>query len=65
MGVLHALLPDAPWRPLVQSWGYTVGFLVVILARQQLFTEVTLTAFLPDIEDSLPRFGERVIREFG
>ncbi|MFC4167855.1 formate/nitrite transporter family protein [Teichococcus aestuarii] len=47
MGVLHALLPDAPWRPLVQSWGYTVGFLVVILARQQLFTEVTLTAFLP------------------
>lgn len=46
-GVLHALLPDAPWRPLVESWGYTVGFLVVILARQQLFTEITLTAFLP------------------
>lgn len=46
-GALHALLPDAEWRPLVESFGYTVGFLVVILARQQLFTEITLTAFLP------------------
>lgn len=46
-GTLHALLPDAPWRPLVASLGYTVGFLIVILARQQLFTEITLTAVLP------------------
>jgi hypothetical protein len=23
-----------------------------------------MTAFLPNIEESLPRFGERVIREF-
>ncbi|MDJ0386674.1 formate/nitrite transporter family protein [Roseomonas sp. E05] len=46
-GTLHALLPDASWRPLVESLGYTVGFLIVILARQQLFTEITLTAVLP------------------
>ncbi|MFZ6762953.1 formate/nitrite transporter family protein [Pseudoroseomonas sp. WGS1072] len=46
-GTLHALLPEAPWRPLVESLGYTVGFLIVILARQQLFTEITLTAVLP------------------
>jgi formate/nitrite transporter FocA (FNT family) len=46
-GALHSLLPDVPWRPLVESTGYTVGFLIVILARQQLFTEVTLTAVLP------------------
>ncbi|MFC3124007.1 formate/nitrite transporter family protein [Pseudoroseomonas globiformis] len=46
-GSLHQLLPDAPWRYLIESAGYTVGFIIVILARQQLFTEVTLTAFLP------------------
>jgi formate/nitrite transporter FocA (FNT family) len=46
-GLLHAHLPDAPWRPLVAHLGYTVGFLVVILGRQQLFTENTLTPVLP------------------
>jgi formate-nitrite transporter family protein len=40
-------LPDTEWRPLVESWGYAVGFLIVILARQQLFTEITLSAMLP------------------
>ncbi|MXP63648.1 formate/nitrite transporter family protein [Roseomonas sp. M0104] len=56
-GTLHALLPDAPWRPLVASLGYTVGFLVVIMARQQLFTEVTLTAVLPVLAEP----GRRVL----
>lgn len=46
-GVLRSHLPDAPWRPLVASLGYTVGFLMVILGRQQLFTENTLTPILP------------------
>lgn len=46
-GVLHAHLPDAPWRPLVTSLGYSVGFLIVILGSQQLFTENTLTAVTP------------------
>lgn len=45
--LIHAMLPDAPWRPLVASFGYTVGFAVVVLGRQQLFTESTLTAVLP------------------
>ena len=45
-GVLRAHLPDAPWRLLVAKLGYTVGFLIVILGRQQLFTEQTLTAML-------------------
>lgn len=44
---LHASLPDTPWRPLVENWGYAVGFLIVILGRQQLFTEITITALLP------------------
>ena len=50
-GVLQAHLPDAPWRPLVASLGYTVGFLVAVMARHQLFTENTLTAVLPMAAD--------------
>jgi formate/nitrite transporter FocA (FNT family) len=46
-GVLRSHLPDAPWRPLVAKLGYSFGFLIVILGRQQLFTENTLTAVLP------------------
>ncbi len=48
--LLRSALPDAPWRPLVAKLGYTVGFLVVILGRQQLFTENTLTVILPLLE---------------
>ncbi len=46
-GLLTAYLPDRPWRPLISSLGYSVGFFVVILGRQQLFTENTLTVILP------------------
>jgi len=46
-GVLHAHLPAAEWRPLVTKLGYPVGFLVVILGSQQLFTENTLTPVVP------------------
>lgn len=44
---LQAHLPDTPWRPLISGFGYSVGFLIVILGRQQLFTETTLTAVIP------------------
>lgn len=46
-GVLHHALPDTPWRPLVSSLGYSVGFLIVILGSQQLFTENTLRVIVP------------------
>jgi formate/nitrite transporter FocA (FNT family) len=46
-GLLRAHLPDAPWRELVSKIGYATGFLVVVLGRQQLFTENTLTPILP------------------
>ncbi len=46
-GLLMARLPDQPWRPLVSRAGYCIGFLIVILGRQQLFTENTLTVVLP------------------
>lgn len=48
-GLLRTYLPDADWRPLVDNLGYSVGFLIVILAREQLFTENTLTVVLPVI----------------
>jgi formate/nitrite transporter FocA (FNT family) len=44
---LRMRLPDAPWRELIVSFGYSVGFIVVILGNLQLFTESTVTAVLP------------------
>lgn len=45
--LLQMHLPNTTWRPLVSSLGYSVGFLMVVLARQQLFTENTITVVLP------------------
>jgi formate/nitrite transporter FocA (FNT family) len=49
--VLQAHLPDESWRPLVSSFGYSVGFIMVVLSRQQLFTENTITVVLPVMAD--------------
>src|SRR3954462_9543353 len=46
-GLIRHRLPDAPWRPLIVKFGYSVGFVLVVLGRQQLFTENTLTPILP------------------
>ena len=35
------------WQPLVVSFGYCIGFIMAVLSRQQLFTEITITAVLP------------------
>ena len=53
-GILRAHLPEAPWRLLVAKLGYAVGFLIVILGRQQLFTEQTLTAVLSLLSGDRP-----------
>src|SRR5665213_356024 len=45
--LLSEYLPVASWEPLISKLGYSVGFLIVVLGRQQLFTESTLTAILP------------------
>ncbi|CAI8867444.1 MULTISPECIES: formate/nitrite transporter family protein [Pseudomonas] len=47
MGLFYARLPEGDSAQVVASLGYSAGFLAVILARQQLFTENTLTAVLP------------------
>ncbi|WP_232628970.1 formate/nitrite transporter family protein [Methylobacterium sp. Leaf118] len=46
-GVLKGHLPHEPWADLVMSMGYSIGFLIVVLGRQQLFTENTVTPILP------------------
>lgn len=45
--LLMANLPAGPGRHALASFGYMVGFVIVVLGRQQLFTESTLTAVLP------------------
>jgi formate/nitrite transporter FocA (FNT family) len=63
--LLVAHLPDSPWRPLVAKAGYCVGFLIVILGRQQLFTENTLTVILPLLLRKDLRTLSRVFRLWG
>ncbi len=46
-GLIQRHVGDLPGGFLLESFGYTFGFLAVIIARQQLFTENTLTAVLP------------------
>ncbi|WP_254602895.1 formate/nitrite transporter family protein [Sphingomonas bacterium] len=55
-------LPEAPWKELVVGFGYTVGFVLVILGNLQLFTESTVTAVLPlATHPTLRNFG-RMLR---
>jgi formate/nitrite transporter FocA (FNT family) len=60
--VLLTHLPDTEWRPLVVSFGYCVGFLMVVLGNQQLFTESTITAVLPFLKDTSWRNYWRLCR---
>ncbi len=64
-GLIRSLLPEAPWRPLIAKFGYTVGFLIVVLGRQQLFTENTLTVILPLLLHKTVRMLYQVLRLWG
>ncbi|WP_034916218.1 formate/nitrite transporter family protein [Erwinia sp. 9145] len=46
-GIFQANLEGVPGAFLLENLGYTFGFVIVIMARQQLFTENTVTAVLP------------------
>ena len=54
MAILEMHLPDAEWRPLARALGYPIGFVMVVLARQQLFTENTITVVLPVMAEPSP-----------
>lgn len=47
--IFRTYLPDTPARFLIENLGYSLGFLVVIMGRMQLFTENTITTVLPVI----------------
>ena len=53
--LLRSNLPDAAWRPLVESFGYSVGFVIVILGQLQLFTENTISAVCPALDEPCPQ----------
>jgi formate-nitrite transporter family protein len=61
-GAFHAHLSPGPTRTLLSPLGYTVGFLIVVLGRQQLFTENTLTPILPLLHNRDVSTLVRVIR---
>lgn len=46
-GILQSYLPDSKAFFLVTAMGYTMGFILVVTAKQQLFTENTITPILP------------------
>ncbi|MEO8937422.1 MAG: formate/nitrite transporter family protein [Burkholderiaceae bacterium] len=45
--MLQRYLPQGGWSPIISMLGYSVGFVIVILSRQQLFTENVITAVVP------------------
>lgn len=60
--LLRAHLPNESWTPLISKFGYSVGFLVVILGRQQLFTKNTLTVILPFLKKKTAEAFVNVVR---
>jgi formate/nitrite transporter FocA (FNT family) len=64
-GLLRAYLPERQWTPLVAKFGYCVGFLIVILGRQQLFTENTLTPVLPLLQRKDGKTLRNMLRLWG
>lgn len=61
-GLLQATLPEREWATAVSKLGYAVGFLFVMLGRQQLFTESTLVAALPAFHDRSARSVAAMLR---
>lgn len=55
-------LPHTQWATLISKLGYAVGFLIVILGRQQLFTENTLTPILALMSRPSRAAGQRLLR---
>ena len=64
-GLLHSHLPDTGWRPLIAKLGYSVGFVIVILGSQQLFTENTLTPIVPLLSHRTRERFRNVMRLWG
>ena len=55
-------IPDSSYKPLLENIGYTFGFIIVIMARLQLFTENTITVMLPVFENPAWRNVSKTLR---
>lgn len=55
-------LPESTYKPLIENIGYTFGFIIVIMARLQLFTENTITVMLPVFENPAWRNISKTLR---
>ena len=62
---LAAHLPEGGWSEIISKLGYAVGFLIVILGHQQLFTENVLTAVLPIMARKQVNWFLRMVRLWG
>ena len=63
--LLKTDIPAGPGAEALASAGYMIGFVIVVLGRQQLFTESTLTAVLPPLHDRDPRTWLKTLRLWG
>jgi len=64
-GLLRSHLPNEAWRPLITKLGYSVGFLIVMLGSQHLYTENTLTPIVPLLTRKSSGLLWRVLRLWG
>ncbi|MBM2574895.1 formate/nitrite transporter family protein [Jannaschia sp. Os4] len=64
--IFRTYLPaEASWSYLIENLGYSLGFLVVILGRMQLFTENTITTVLPVVHEGRGRLLGPMLRLWG
>lgn len=65
IGIFEAYLPDGPAFVFIQAAGYTLGFIFVICAGQQLFTENTVTPVLPFMSQPSMHMLGKLLRLWG
>lgn len=63
--ILRVHLPDARWSFLIENIGYSLGFMVVIFGRMQLFTENTIATVLPVLAQPTRMQFARMARLWG
>ncbi len=63
--VLQKSLPEFHGRELLTKLGYSTGFILVIAARQQLFTENTLTSVIPVFARPNAKSFKSLLRTWG
>ena len=63
--IFRTYLPDSPSSYLIENLGYSLGFLLVILGKLQLFTENTITTIFPLVKSPKAHMFAKVARLWG